>query len=59
MLSQSLLLACLAVGMVASGALAVAGARARPRAPVDFAGVAVGLLLALAFAAGGAAVLGV
>lgn len=59
MLSQSLLLACLAVGTVASAALAVAGARAQPRAPVDTAGIVVGLMLALAFAAGGAAVLGV
>lgn len=59
MLSQSLLLAFLAVGMGASGALAVAGARAQPRAPVDTAGAVAGLMLALAFAAGGAAVLGV
>ncbi|KAB7785364.1 hypothetical protein [Methylorubrum populi] len=58
MLSQSLLLACLAVGMGASGALAVAGARARPSAPVGLAGV-VGLMLALVFAVGGAAMFGV
>ncbi|SOR30666.1 protein of unknown function [Methylorubrum extorquens] len=59
MIAEALLLACLAVGVVASGAMALAGVRARPRAPVDVAGAVAGAMLALACAAAGASVLGV
>ena len=59
MIAHALLLACLGVCISASTTLAIAGIRARPRAPFDLAAAYVGAMLAFLCAAAAAAALGV
>lgn len=59
MIANALLLAFLGVCISASTTLAIAGIRARPRAPVDLAAAYAGAMMAFLCAAAAAAVLGV